>query len=256
MKPVAETSTYPAASKILFAHARFVTHMALLSYNRKLLWVVIPAVVWAWLGLALALGPPPGRGGIRGEGPVRLGIGPAGEGVFIAGALKRAAEVDDRLVLTMELAPGAVREVLGRGDQPVRNLPPGLAVEYVAPGALPAGPPQFNLRSGQRNARRLPSGAHGVLTSRFLLKYEERGVRVIPRPFDMPPPRGDGWPGRERLRDRVRERMQERQDRRRPPQPGLPGTGPGAPRPPQGQRGGDGARPGPPAGPGGDGSRR
>ncbi len=204
--------------------------MALLGYNRKLLWVVIPAVVWAWLGLALALGPPPGQGPRRGAGPVRLGLGPAGDGVFIGGVLKRAVEDQDQLVLTVEMAPGAVRQILGRGDQPVHNLPPGLSVEFVAPGELPAGPPQLQLRNGQRTARRLPSGAHGVLTGRFLLKYEARGVRVIPRPFDMLPPGGADRPGRGRLRDRVRDKVQDWREQRPPREPGR-GGGAGSPPP-------------------------
>jgi hypothetical protein len=196
--------------------------MALLSYNRKLLWVVIPAIVWAWLGLAAALGPPPGHGRPGGEGPVRFGIGPAGDAVFISGVLKRVEERPEQLVLTIELAPGAEHQILGRGDKPVSRLPFGLTVEYVAPGELPAGPPELDLRGRQREPRRLPSGAQGVLTQRFLLKYEERGVRVIPRPNDMPPPGGEGGPERERPRDRGRQRVRDWFEQRAPRDPAPP----------------------------------
>lgn len=229
--------------------------MALLGYNRKLLWVVIPAIVWAWLGLALALAPPPGQRSHRDGGPVKFGIGPAGDSLFIGGVLKRVEERQDATVLTIELAPDAKRQILGRDNEPVSKLPPGLKVEYVAPGELPAGPPQLQLRNGQRSAKRLPSGAFGLLTREFLLKYEARGVRVFPRPLDIPPPQRDGRQRRDALRERVRERYQDLRERRRAPRPEPPGVQPAPPAeeplpprgdpPPPGRRGGDR----PPAGP-------
>lgn len=189
--------------------------MALLGYNRKLLWVVLPAMLWAWLGVAAALGPPHGPGGPLpgGEPPVRFGIGPAAGGVYLYGVVKRVVEEPGQLVITIEAITGEARTVPAPGAQPEANMPPGLRVDYVTPGALPAGPPELRLLGGMREGRRLPSGASGILTERFLLKIDEHGVRVLPRPFEIaPPPRGGpGRPGagRERPRDRIRERARQ-----------------------------------------------
>jgi hypothetical protein len=189
--------------------------MALLGYNRKLMWVVLPAMLWAWLGVAAALGPPhgPGQPPPGGEPPVRFGIGPAAGGVYLSGVVKRVVEEPGQLVITIEAEAAEPRTVPAPGEQPEADMPPGLRVDYVTPGELPPGPPELRLLGGMREGRRLPSGASGILTERFLLKIDEHGVRVLPRPRELgPPPRGGpGGPGarRERPRDRIRERAQQ-----------------------------------------------
>jgi hypothetical protein len=255
--------------------------MALLGYNRKLLWVVLPAMLWAWLGVAAALGPPPGLPPPGGEPPVRFGIGPATNGVYLTGVVKRVVEEPGQLTITIETtsiksaATGTgAQPTPGADTQPSPGMPPGLKVEYVAPGKLPAGPPELKLMGTMRQAKRLPSGASGILTERFLLKIDERGVRVLPRPFGLgPPPRGGpGGPGdgREHPRDRIRERFWDwfsNRDRREPPpdmergkddgrgmRPDSP-SGSGGPAPAPGESGGsrsaDGANPSGAGSPGG-----
>jgi hypothetical protein len=239
--------------------------MALLGYNRKLLWVVLPAILWAWLGVAAALGPPPGQPPPGGEPPVRFGIGPAANGVYLSGVVKRVVEEPGQLTITIEsasntlMAPGTgAQPTPGADAQPAPGIPPGLKVEYVKPGELPPGPPELRLMGKMREGRRLPSGASGILTERFMLKIDERGVRIMPRPFELafPPRGGPGGPEMERgrPRDRIRERAREwfgkrqrheqpldkdrkqpKKDRKKedgrgkkPGQPGSPAPAPGA----------------------------
>lgn len=210
--------------------------MALLGYNRKLLWVVLPAMLWAWLGLATALAPPPGQRPPGGDPPVRMGIGPAVGGVYLPGMVKRVVETPGLLTITIEVAPDAPRDVFGSDMLSASHMPPGLKVEYVSPGELAPGPPELKLMGEMRQGKRLPGGASGILTENYLLKLDKRGVRIMPRPFELAPPRGGSKGplqpglGRELPRDKFRERAREwlknrqrpeKQPERKPP----PGNG-------------------------------
>jgi hypothetical protein len=228
--------------------------MALLGYNRKLLWVVVPAILWACLGLSVMAGPPPDRGQPDSRPPIRFGLGPKGDAVFVQGAVRSIIEEQERLTVVVEQRGGG-SAAGGSAVKPVTSTLPGLVLEVVAPGKIPAGPLELRLRSGMRQPRRLPGGASGVLTERFFIKLEQDGVRIVPRPPDLGPPRpgGERWDGpgggggqrrdeiRQRLRDWLRGGRQERRERRmerrdEPDDQRGPGTDPGAPpKPPDGQ---------------------
>lgn len=166
--------------------------MLILGGNRRLLWVIVPAIVWAWLGVSIPLGMrPQDHAGLP---PFRVELGPAAGGVTIEGRLGRLAEDGGVLFVTVETPNGPPLKVTGPGGQEVHSLPPGLRIEQVAPGTFPAGPPELRLQGGMREARHLPGGNFGVLTERFLVRYNDRHVHVVPRPSGLRPPR-PGEPG-------------------------------------------------------------
>lgn len=152
--------------------------MALYSYNRMLGWVVASLVVWATLGIGLALG---AVRQVPGRNEFKLGwrFEQAPQILVLPGLLRRVDEVPGRLTLTIEQS---------EAKRPHKPRPlPGLSVDYIEPGSLPPGPPEINLQGEWRPPRPLRRGGYGLLSKQFLLIYNDQDVRVLPRPEWMRP---------------------------------------------------------------------
>lgn len=127
--------------------------MRIFSYNWRLAWVVVPAFIWAWLGLTVVTGAMLRPDGPGGPPPLGLKLERGLHGLHIPGILRAVREDEDTLVLVMELPPGA-REQLqqrmsadgtsphGADGQPAPELITGL-------GQLLGGEPQAG-HEGQR----------------------------------------------------------------------------------------------------------
>jgi len=185
--------------------------MWLLAYNRKLAWVVVPAAVWAVLGLSLALGVPG-----PGSGPGGIYFGAPDGGLWLRGQLVSLSEQDDGLHITLAVPPDS---------PPIEELPDRLYIETVA-----AGPetmhetPAIDLPD-QRQIMRLRGNRAIVLTEDFVVRFGRGDLRIAPRPAKL---RGE-------LARRWLEQQRQREDGpggRGPRRPGRKGMGEGPPGPP------------------------
>ena len=217
--------------------------MGLFGYNRMLGWVVAPLVIWALIAMSMALGAT-----YRGPGHSRYRLAwqleEAPHAFVVPGQLRRVDELVDRLILTVELPEAERPRDLHPG--------PGLVVRFVDPGNLPPGPLAINMLEGMNEPHKLRRGRMGLLSRQFLLIFDERSIRVLPRPRWLKPqprPRDDGAlpgvpPGMGRIQPGPGERMmQRRQDQRKriPGGDNPPKAAPGRPdsSAPRDQYGGD-----------------
>lgn len=181
--------------------------MTILGYNRKLAWAAIAAVIWALLGLSLALGisGPPGeqlRAGLR--------LGMPEDGVRLRGHVVSMVEEQDGLHLTLA-AP--------RPLPPTPELPPRLFVETVVEPAPWRIKPELKLGADART-RELPGDRHIAVTADFILFYGHGDVRVIKRPPEL-------------TGDRLREWLRRHAAERRPPRMDQPPPDEPRPEPPR-----------------------
>ena len=151
-------------------------------YNRRLAWVVIPAVVWAAIGLFLALGA--GRPGVEGEQPLGLRLGLAEGGLRLPGQVLEVIEGDDGLHITLAVRADA------RPDLP--ELPAGVSVEFVTPTGPPTGPPLIEL-APSGHVIKLPGGRVLALTDDYVLKFGREDLRIVPRPPQLTGERLKRW---------------------------------------------------------------
>ncbi|MCC7478084.1 hypothetical protein IT575_06445 [bacterium] len=122
--------------------------MRIFNYNWRLAWAVIPAFLWAWLGLTVVTGAMLRPDGPGGPPPLGLKLERGLHGLHIPGILRGVREEEDALILVMELPHGA-REILeGRAAEGVRGensggkepgLLPGLDKLLGGSGELPPG---------------------------------------------------------------------------------------------------------------------
>ncbi len=206
---------------------------ALLGYNRKLGWVVVPALLWACLALALALG--------------AVQVGPPPGGMIVPGRVLRVAETAGRLILQMGYLEEQ-RPFIERWQRDILSqLPENLAVEFsVLERSEYRQPltPEFQLRDPASEPHRFPSQREVVLTQEYILLISPREARLLPRGRDSEAvlrrlleerrERGGGGPG-------WRERRKPAGKAEVPPgskQPELPPATllPGAAGPPPGNR--------------------
>lgn len=180
--------------------------MWILSYNRRLAWVAIPAVLWALIGLGLALGitAPAGEAGRAG---LQLGV-PEG-GLRLRGHVVSVKESGGitRIVLAV---PGP------QAPPPPPQLPEDVQIEFVADHSQLRVRPTIELSDTSR-LREFPGGRYAVVTERQILLFGHGEFRMLRRPLDVT---------EDRLYDWI-----ERQHRRRGPPPGDEG-----PPPPQDRR--------------------
>jgi hypothetical protein len=188
--------------------------MPLLIFNRRLAWVVAAAMLWILAGLMLALGGSPPRGP-QDQPPFRFSLGPPPGGLWLPGDLRSIVEEQDKLVITLELPPGAPRELRGPGGEPPQQLPAGLEVRFVdrPPAKATPSPPEIILKSGSAEPLQLPGGRLLTFTDKWVVKYGRGGVRVLERSPEL---------GRERLK---RWLKWEQRQPPPPPPPGLPRPG-------------------------------
>lgn len=178
--------------------------MSFWSYNRRLVWVVVPCVIWGLISVSFALGLGPGGDGAGFQ------VGAAGEGIRINGVLRSAREDGERLVLTVAVPPGKPGILLGRDGQELPHPPPGLEVEFVEQTTHRRRPVELNLSGQTEKPRRLPGGHYVFASKGFVVRYDNAAVMVTPRPLeDMP---GGGF-----VKDKLKERLHERH---RPPPAG------------------------------------
>jgi len=189
------------------------TRMALLSYNRRLLWVVVPAVLWALLGMCAVVGGQARHGAAQAM-PFGLGIGPAEGGMWVRGRVRRIIEEPGRLAITVEIPTDAREEIHGARGEVLAQPPPDVSVTFVRPGEMPEGPPEIRLLSGMQGPRRLGLDRFGLLTERYIVKFGRDFVHLAPRPRDFFEP-GPAPGGEESLRDRLRNRLRERLEQHR-----------------------------------------
>jgi hypothetical protein len=215
---------------------------ALLGYNRKLAWVIVPALLWACLALALALG--------------AVQVGPPPGGMVVPGRLLRVEESKANLKLVVgyiaEQNPHVERWQREIGSK----LPEDLIVEFsvVQPGELRrSGSPDFQLLEPAIEPRQFPGGREVVLTQKYIMLILPRETRLLPRGRDseatlrrlLEERRGRGTGGRG-WQHRNQDKPGGPPDLPRPGELGPPPEGgPGVP--PEGQPGGPpGGQPGGP----------
>lgn len=167
--------------------------------------MVVPAVIWAVFGLALALGA--GQAGPDGALGLRLGL--AEGGLRLPGKVHGITAREDGLHITLALP--------GKTAPELPELPDGIFVEYTALPTSPPGPPRIDLRDAGQFFK-LAGGRHVVLTERYVLRFGRDDLRVSPRPPEL-------------TGERFRRWLREQQAPPEPPRGGRPGPGkrPGRP---------------------------
>jgi hypothetical protein len=183
--------------------------MFIISYNHRLAWVVVPAVIWALLGLSLALGITSPRGEDLRAG-LRLGV-PEG-GLHLRGHVVNLTETDDGLRIVL-----AVPELL---PPPLPELPHNVHIEVVAGGKQMLSRPQIELSSESR-LRELPGGRFAVVTADHIVLFGHGDLRLIKRPPGLANGRLQEWLERgSAAMDRRAGRSAA--ERRRPPRRSRP----------------------------------
>jgi hypothetical protein len=172
---------------------------------------------------------------------------------MLPGHIVSVSEQADELRIVMGVRDLAAGRTLGPDGEEVKNLPPGVRVEYVADSTLQAqpdgrfGPPQISTQEGQDKPLRLPGGREVVVGQRYFLNLRREGVELIPhdgnglrmldgpmrrrgwgegRSGGSPPDDGPGMGGErprnwlrelfENGRERREQRREERRERRGP----------------------------------------
>jgi hypothetical protein len=183
--------------------------MFILSYNRRLAWVAIPAVLWALVGLSLALG----ITAPAGEGPrAGLRLGPPEGGLRLYGHVVSLTETADGLQIKLAVpdAPPAAPP----------ELPAGIQVEFVVDRAQLRVRPRIELADDSQ-LREFPGGRYVVVTTENILLFGHGDLRVVRRPPDLADDRLYEWLERQqRRRGPPEERPRPPANGRRPPLPG------------------------------------
>jgi hypothetical protein len=208
---------------------------ALLGYNRKLAWVVFPALSWACLGLAFAMGM-----GFHGPPPFALALGPPPGGAVIPGRLLALDETAAGLTLRMGVPDfdlERARDWQARQPEPLKNI----TVEFTELQPLPpeAQPePEIHLLNSAEELRQLTAKRHVLLTRDYIVMILPFETRLLPRGEDAEQRLqqliqehrqrhpGDGWDKRGRggdgsRRDRLEHWREFRRERKgaSPPPP-------------------------------------
>jgi len=162
--------------------------MFMLNYNWRVAWVAIPAVLWALIGLSLALGiTTPAEDGLRAG--LRLGM-PEG-GLRLRGHVVSLTETADglQIVLAVPDAPP---------PQPP-ELPAGIELEIVADRTQMRVRPRIELADTSLE-REFPGGRYVVATADHILLFGHGDLRLIKRPPDLADDRLYEWLERQRRR--------------------------------------------------------
>lgn len=172
--------------------------MALLGYNKRLIWVIIPLVLWAFTGLLLAAGVG-ARDGV--PAPLNLKLNLPEGGLWLHGQLLSITEDVGILTLRIAVRPGK----LSQPDNPHTDL----VIERVeSTRPLKQRP---NLAISGNDSIIFPNGRGAALTEKYLIRFGSGDVWIIPRPPEM-----DSARFHQMLRQHKRDR-----DKRYPPGDGL-----------------------------------
>jgi hypothetical protein len=182
--------------------------MSILGYNRYLVWVIVPAILWSMLAMSVIVAP-----GRRPPGDDQPGMGirvkPGPDVQRFSGRLVRAEE-----------QPGQLRIVLLAKQQQQRSplVQPGLIVEYLEDSAQAPDEPEILLLQGRRGPQRLRKGSEVFATERFIVRYDRDSVEVMPRPEWLRPmgPREQGDEPRRKDNQRLERWLRERRGQSNP----------------------------------------
>jgi hypothetical protein len=185
--------------------------------NTKLAWAVGIAVLWAWLGLYLALGAPEARGPV-----FELGLKPGEEGIELTGRLAQLIEDDNGIRILLDY-----RDPQGDHTKTpaVPKLPAGITVEYIPAPEHPM-PPRIETMHGL-GPLRLPSGSVMVAARDYIFRIDRGHVRIVEAPPGSPLRRRLERMEQERKRHPILEHRKDQRRERREDQFGGPEGGPG-----------------------------
>jgi hypothetical protein len=215
--------------------------MFLLRHNRRLLWAVLGAAAWAYLGIAAALaqaGGDVGAGGPRpyggradqhergGRPGLHLRLPPGA--VRLPGRVVEVSEQGGRLHIALEVKDEAARVLRGAMGEELEQGPPDVDIEYLTPQEAAGRELSVSTQAGETAPLRLPGGKQVVVGENWFVGLNRQGAALIPhdgsgrrllsehrgfwRKGERRPPGMDGGPGPgERFRDGDRERMDGRQ---------------------------------------------
>ena len=155
---------------------------ALLGYNRKLAWVVVPTVIWACLGLSLALGA--GRGG---PPPFAMHLGLPEGGVIVPGRILLVEETESHLHLTSGVPDRRLEDMLQWESHLPFDLPDNLVVDFTGidfsqPGMTSR--TEFRLLDPANQPRRFAGQREVVLTKHYIVVLKPHEARLLPRGRD------------------------------------------------------------------------
>jgi hypothetical protein len=149
-----------------------------LRFNRKLLWVALPAVLWAYLGLfaALAQGGPPGQPPLG----LRLRLPPGS--LELPGRLVEVRETPGQLYIALEAGPDSPRQALDPQGQPVKDLPPGVQIDFLPPSQATGRMLTVQTLRGQTRPIELPGPGHRqfIECEQYIIGLGPRGAALIP----------------------------------------------------------------------------
>ena len=201
--------------------------MEILSYNRRLAWVVVPLALWALFGSALAIG-----AGRRPDdkGPFHVRVGLPEGGLWLPGHLISVTETAEMLTIRIGVRPGENPRIDHSHDD--------LSIEVVEFPGKPEGEPQIQVLSSEVHLTRGGRGA--ALAEKYVIKFDRWHLQLVPRGPELTD---------EQFRRGIEQYFRDG-ERRRPM--GQRGRGPGGadnrepPPPPEGGRPERGAGPTPP----------
>jgi len=139
--------------------------MMLLSYNRKLAWLVVGTTVWALFSLAASLGQTR-----LGPPPLSIQVGsPPGE-IRLQGKLASVTETDGQLEIVIAVGPGATLELPG-------DLPHDLSITLEDADQPHHGPPDISLDGHPVRIRR-GIDSQWIDTEHYMIRFGRDEVRI------------------------------------------------------------------------------
>jgi hypothetical protein len=203
-----------------------------LRFNRKLLWVALPAVLWAYLGLCAALaqlGP-----AVKPPFGLRLGLPPGA--LELRGRLVEVREEKDKLYIAVAAPPGGPQQAFSPDGEPVPHPPPGVELKFLTPEEAAGRELTVQTLRGQTRPIELRGPGHRqvIECQRYVIGLGPRGIALIPNEGRalgrlerlLERPGGEGPPPPFRpFRDRRRDRLDERRNWRDGHGPQRPGGG-------------------------------
>ena len=187
--------------------------MAILSYNRRLAWVVIPAVLWAFAAIVVSWS----ASARHGEAPpVSFQMERLPGTMVAAGSVRLIRESDERLEIVVAVPPGAPRQVLTGDHRPVSELPADLVIRLIDQQEGRGGRPEIDVLGGERSVQHA-LGRWVVWTKRYMIKFDRERAWIIPRTPEL----DRRIPGRWRENDQRQgwPLREDRGSRDRPPPP-------------------------------------
>jgi len=187
-------------------------------FNRKLLWVALPAVAWAYLGLFAALA----QMGPGDKPPLGLRLRLPPGSIELRGRLVEVRETPGQLHIALEGRPDAPQQALDTEGQPLAVLPAGLDLQFLTHEQAAGRELTVQTIGGQTAPFELRGPGHRqvIECQEYIIGLGPRGVALFPNDGQslgrlerlLRPHNSDGQPGprpdrqrRQRPRDRFRD---------------------------------------------------